>query len=335
MPKHIALDLGTSNTRMYVKGRGIVMRSPTVVTVEKQSGEIIATGREAKRMIGKTPANMTAHRPIRNGVLTDFDVASDMLHEFFCKSEALSLFNRPVVLVSIPENCTQVEALAFENVILSAGAKAVGTVSSAIAAAVGAGLKISSPRGCMLVDVGGGMTQISVISSGSVIRSRTLKFAGDKFDSAIVSYLRTKRDLYIGEGSAEMIKVRVGSVSEGVARGEVEVSGHNEKRKCAQTIRVGTSDVYLAIHSAMEAICRAIVSVLESTPPEIASDISDYGLLLVGGGANIHGLPELIKKKTGLRVTVAKNPMDCECVGLGKIIEHPEIIPESVLYKNR
>ena len=335
MPKHIGLDLGTANTRMFVKGKGIIMRSPTVVTVDKDEEKVVALGREAKMMIGKTPSHMEAFRPIRNGVVADFEVASLMLREYFVRTEALSLFNRPVVLVSTPENCTEVERLAVENAIFAAGAKAVGTVKSSIAAAIGAGLRINSPRGCMIVDIGAGMTQVALISSGRIVKSRAIKLGGDKLDNAIINNLLARRDLFIGEISAEMIKVKIGAAIEGVSRGFADVSGRNEKLKCAQTVRVSTGDVYNAIHTALEAICRTILGVLESSPPEIAGDISDFGVMLVGGGANIVGIGELITKKTGLRVTVAKNPMDCECIGIGRLIEKPSILTDGVLYKNR
>ena len=335
MPKHVGLDLGTSNTRMFIRGKGIILRSPTVVAIDKYEDAVVALGRDAKQMIGKTPANIEAFRPIRNGVVADFEVTAMMVHEFFIRTEALSLFNRPVVLASAPENCTQVERLAFENTIFEAGAKAVGLINSPIAAAIGAGLKINSPRGCMIVDIGAGMTQVSTISSGSIVRSRSIKLAGDKLDGAIIASLRAKRDLFIGDVSAEMIKVRIGSALENINRGELQVSGRNERRKCAQTVNVKTQDVYEAIHSALDAICRTITSVLESSPPEIASDVSDYGIMLVGGGANIHGIAELISKRTRLRVTVAQNPMDCECIGLGRLIEKPSLIPSGILYKNR
>jgi len=335
MPKHIGIDLGTSNTRMFVKGKGIILRSPTVVTIDKNDDEVVALGREAKYMIGKTPSSMEAFRPIRNGVVADFEVAAIMLHEFFVRTEALSLFNRPVVLVSTPENCTEVERLAVENALFAAGAKAVGMVRSSLAAAIGAGLKINSPKGCMIVDIGGGMTQVTVISSGGIVRSRAVKLAGDKLDMAIINNLRSMRGLYVGEVTAEMLKVRLGSAIQGVDRGVLEVSGRNEVLKCAQTIKVTSEDIHRAIHTALEAICRTISSLMESVPPEIASDISDYGIMLVGGGANIHGIAELINQKTRLRVTVAKNPMDCECLGIGKLIERPSIIPGGILYKNR
>jgi len=335
MPKHIGLDLGTSNTRMFVKGKGIILRSPTVVTVDKDDDKVVALGREAKMMIGKTPSNMEAYRPIRNGVVADFEVTTLMLREYFVRTESLSLFNRPVVLVSTPENCTEVERLAVENAIFAAGAKAVGTVKSSLAAAIGAGLRVNDHRGCMIVDIGAGMTQVAVISSGRIIKSRAVKIGGDRLDNAIINNLLTKRNLFIGEMSAEMIKVKIGAAVSGIDRGACDVSGRNEKLKCAQSVRITTDDVYGAIHTALESICRTISSVLESSPPEIAGDISNFGIMLVGGGANIVGISELITKKTGLRVTVAKNPMDCECVGIGRLIERPSILQDGILYKNR
>ncbi len=335
MPRHIGLDIGTSNLRMYIKGRGIVLRSPTVVAVDRNEDSVVALGSRAKQMIGKTPAHITAFRPIRNGVVADFEVTALMIHEHLVQTEALSLFNRPVVLVSTPENCTEVERLAVENAIFEAGAKAVGMVRSSIAAAIGAGLKINSPRGCMIVDIGGGMTQVAVISSGGIVRSKAIKLAGDKLDGAIINNLRAKRDLFIGDMSAEKIKIQIGAAMPDISRGTVEVSGRNERRKCAQSIYVNTADVYDAISPALDSICRTITAVLGVTPPEIASDIWDFGIMLVGGGANIPGISELITQRTGLRVTVAKNPMDCECIGIGKLIEKPSILQTGILYKNR
>ena len=335
MPKHIGLDLGTSNTRMFIKGKGIVLRSPTVVAVDKNTDKVVALGKDAKRMIGKTPAHIAAFRPIKNGVIADFEATSIMIHEMLVRTEALSLFNRPVVVVSAPTKCSEVERLAIENAVFDAGAKAVGIVRSPLAAAIGAGIKINSTRGSMIVDIGGGMTQSTVICSGGIVKSNAIKLAGDKLDGAIINNLRTKRGLYIGDVSAEMIKLRVGSAVAGVDRGLLEVSGRNEILKCAQTININSADVYEALKPALEAICRSIMNVLEVTPPEIASDIFDYGIMLVGGGANIVGIGDLIKKKTGLRVTIAKNPMDCECIGIGKLIENPGLLPDGILYKNR
>jgi rod shape-determining protein MreB len=306
-----------------------------VVAVDKTDDSIVAIGRKAKEMIGKTPAYIQAYRPIKSGVIADFEVTARMVHEYLVKTEALSLFNRPVVLVSTPGKCTEVERMAVENAIFESGAKAVGTVKAPIAAAIGAGLKINSTRGCMIVDIGGGMTQAAVICSGGIVRSSAIKLAGDKLDGAIINSLKTRRGLFIGDISAEMIKLKLGVAVSGIDRGDALVSGRNEILKCAETIRVTTAEVYEAIHMGLEAICRTIMNVLETTPPEIASDIWDYGIMLVGGGANIVGIGELITKKTGLRVTIARNPMDCAAIGLGRIIENPRLLPDGVLYKNR
>ncbi len=334
MPKHIGLDLGTSHTRMTIKNQ-IVFRSPTVVAIDKTDDSIVAIGRKAKEMIGKTPAHIQAFRPIKNGVIADFEVTARMIHEYLVRTEALSLFNRPIVLVSVPGRCTEVERLALENAIFDAGAKAVGTIRSPIAAAIGAGLKINSAKGCMIVDIGAGMTQAAVICSGGIVRSSAIKLAGDKLDGAIINSLRTKRGLFIGDISAEMLKIKIGAAMPGVNRGEALVSGRNEILKCAETIRVTSADIYDAIHIGLEAICRSIMNVLETTPPEVASDIWDHGIMLVGGGANIVGIGELITKKTGLRVRIAPNPRDCECIGIGKIIENPRLVADGILYKNR
>lgn len=335
MPKHIGLDVGTSNTRMYMRGQGIIMRSPTVVAIDKHSEDVFAVGKDAKLMIGKTPPHIEVYRPVRDGVVVDLEVTSMMLHEYFRIKEALSLFNRPVVLASAPENCTEVERRALEDAIFEAGAKAVGIVPSPIAAAVGAGLNVGSSKGCMIVDIGGGMTQISVISAGRIIRSKAIKLGGDKIDNAIIASLKSTKDLYIGEFSAEMLKVKIGSALPSSKRGSIEVSGRNERLRCAQAIKVSCDDVYGAMIKPVDVICRTITSVLDSTPDEIASDISNYGIMLVGGGANIHGVAELINQRTRLRVTIAKSPMDCECIGLGRLIERPSIIPGGILYKNR
>jgi len=335
LPKHIGLDLGTSNLRMYMKGRGIILREPAVVAVDKQEDCVVALGRDAKSMIGKTPAHIEAYRPIRDGTIADYGVSVMMLHEHFKKTQALSLFNRPVVLVGVPDGYTEAEEMSVENVLFDAGAKAVGIVKSPMVSAIGAGLRVNSSRACMIVDIGGGVTQVAVISSGGIVRSRTVKLGGCKLDSVIINYIKSKKGLCIGEISAEMIKVKIGTASPKINRGMVQVSGRNEKLKCAQTVSVTSAEIYDAIRMALEAVCRTILGVVETLPPETAADISDYGIMLVGGGANIPGVGEFISARTGLRVTVAKNPMDCECLGMGRIIEHPEILSGGILYKNR
>ncbi len=335
MSKHIGLDMGTSNLRLYMKGRGIVLRAPTVVSVDKQEDCVVALGRDAKSMIGKTPSHIQACRPIRDSVVSAYSVAVMMLHEHFKKTQAYTVFSRPVVLVGAPAGYTEAEGMSLENLLFDAGAKAVGIIQSPIASAIGAGLRVNSTKACMVVDIGGGTTEIAVMRSGGIVRYKTVKLGGSRLDLAIINNIKSKKGLSIGEISAEMIKVKIGSATPAANKNVVQVSGRNETLRCAQTILVTSDDVYEPMCAALEAICRATLSVIESTPPEIAADIADYGIMLTGGGACISGVGEFISKKTGLRVTVAKNPMDCMCQGLGRLIEHPEILPSGVLYKNR
>lgn len=335
MPKHVGLDMGTSNLRLYMKGRGVILRAPTVVAVDKQEDCVVALGRDAKSMIGKTPAHIEACRPMKDGAISAYSIAVMMLHEHFKKTQAYTVFNRPVVLVGVPSGYTETEGMSFENMLFDAGAKAVGFVETPMAAAIGAGLMVNGPRACMIVDIGGGTTDIAVIRSGGIVRSRTLKLGGNKLDFAIMNNIRSKRGLCIGEISAEMIKVKIGSAIPSLSKNAVQVSGRNERLKCAQTLLIRPEDIYEPLSVAIDAICRAILSVVESTPPEVAADIADFGIMLVGGGANIPGIAEFITAKTRLRVTIAKNPMDCVCLGLGKLIEHPDILSGGIIYKNR
>lgn len=335
VPKHIGLDMGTSNLRMYQKGRGVILRAPTVVAVDKQEESVVALGRDAKSMIGRTPPQIQTYRPIRDGLVADYEVTVMMIHEYLKRTEALSFFSRPVVLVGVPDGYTEAEEMTVENSLFDAGAKAVGIIRAPMAAALGSGLRVTSHRACMIADIGGGVTQVAVISSSMIVSSRTVKVGGNKLDSAIIYNIRREKGLSIGEISAEMIKVKIGAAQSGINRGVVQVSGRNEQLKCAQTITVTSEDVFESISKGLEAICRAILSVLESTPPELAADISDYGIMLVGGGANFPGLAEFISSRTGLRVTIAKNPMDCECLGLGRIIENPGVFSGDIIYKNR
>lgn len=335
MPKHVGLDMGTSNLRLYMKGRGIVLRAPSVVAVDKQEDCVVALGREAKSMIGKTPAHIQACRPIKDGVVSAYSVAVMMLHEHFKRTQAYTVFNRPVVLVGAPCGHTEAEAMSLENLLFDAGAKAVGIVHLPMAAAIGAGLRVGGPRACMVVDIGGGTTEIAVIRSGGIVASKTVKLGGNKLDVAIINSIKNKKGLCIGEISAEMIKVKIGSANPTLCKSMVQVSGRNETLKCAQTLLISSADISEPVCMALEAICRAIRSVVESTPPEVAADIADYGIMLTGGGACILGAGEFIAQKTRLRVTIAKNPMDCVCLGLGKLIEHPEILSGGILYTNR
>ena len=335
MPKHIGLDIGTSNLRLYMKGRGVILRAPTVVAIDKQEDSVVALGQDAKSMIGKTPAHIEACRPMKEGVISAYSTAVMMLHEYFKKTQAYTVFSRPLALVGVPSGFTETEGMSFENMLLDAGAEAVGFIETPMAAAIGAGLRINGPRACMIVDIGGGVTDIAVIRSGGIVRSRTVKLGGNKLDYAIINSIKNKRGLCIGEISAEMIKIKIGAADPALNKNVVKVSGRNEKLKCAQTLSIRSEDICEPICAALDAICRAILSVVESTPPEIAADIADFGIMLAGGGANILGVADYISKRTRLRVTVAKTPTDCVCLGMGRLIEHPEILSGGIIYKNR
>ncbi len=335
MAKHIGLDLGTSNTRMYIKGQGIILRSSTVIALKRETEEVVEIGNEARRMIGKTPPDIKVYKPIKKGVVADYDVAWILVNEYFKRTESLTLFNRPVVLTTLNENCTEVDAMALSEIILRAGARGVAVIPSSIATAVGAGLNIRSPKGCMLVDMGGGSTSISVISSCEIVESRRIEPAGQSIDRAIKNVLLAKHDLVIGDSDSELLKVRIGSALPGLKRMKMEVCGNNNLHKCIQTVKVSTEDIQQVITGALESICRNIIAVFKSLPGELANDISEYGIMLCGGGSNLAGVADYISQRTRLRVTVAKNPMDCQVIGLGRIIEKPGILPGGVVYKNK
>ncbi len=335
MPKHIGLDMGTSNLRLYMKSRGIILRTPSVVAIDKQEDVVVALGADAKSMIGKTPSYIEACKPISCGSVSAYSAAVMMLHEHFKRTQAYTVFSRPVVLADIPCGHTETERMSLENLLLDSGARAVGIIESPMAAAIGAGLRVNGSRACMIVDIGGGTTDIAVIKSGGIVKFRTVRLGGGKLDLAIMNVIKNKRGLCIGEVSAEMIKVNVGAAMPGLNKNVVSVSGRNEQLKRAQTVTLGAKDIFEPICTALEAICRAILSVVESTPPEVAADIADYGIMLTGGCARILGIGEFISSKTRLRVTIAKNPMDCVCLGMGRLIERPDILSGGILYKNR
>ncbi len=335
MAKHIGLDLGTSNTRMYIRGQGIMLRSSTVIAVNKDNDDVVALGNEAKLMIGKTPESIRVYRPIKKGAVADYDIAATMVNEYLRRTESLSLFNRPVVLTALNENCTEVEEMALTEIILRAGARAVGVVPSSIATAVGAGLRIRSPKGCMLVDLGGGSTDIAVISAGEIVESRRVEPSGSGFDRAIYNVLLARRDLLIGEVDAENLKVRVGAAIPGIRKAKMQVCGINSLHKCIQTVTVDTEELQQVISGALDAICRNILGVFRSIPTELANDISEYGIMLTGGGANLPGVANLINQKTKLRVTVAQRPMDSLIIGLGRLIETPNLLPGGIVYRNK
>ena len=323
MAKQIGIDLGTSNTMIFVKDKGIVLRAPSVVSIDRRTREIIASGRTAKRMIGKTPGNILALRPLKDGVITDLEVTSLMLHDFFTRLDMTSMFNRPSALVCIPYGVTEVERRAVEDAVFEAGAKNVGLIDEPIAAAVGAGVQVSKARGAMLVDLGGGVSEAAVISLGGVVQSNSLRTAGDELDLAIVNYLKATRNILIGEVSAEMLKVKIGTAIDGIDRGSVEVCGRDLQTGLAITVEVSTAEVREAIREPLSEIVSMIKMTLEETPPELSADIFDFGIVMVGGGSLLPGIDQVIHEKTGIRVIVPQKPRprDCVCVGLGRMLQ--------------
>ena len=321
MAKQIGIDLGTSNTMIFVKDKGIVLRAPSVVSIDRTTHEVIASGRTAKRMIGKTPGNIRALRPLKDGVITDLEVTSLMLHDFFERLDMTSMFNRPSALVCIPYGVTEVERRAVEDATFEAGAKNVGLIDEPIAAAVGAGIQVSKARGAMLIDLGGGVSEAAIISLGGVVQSNSLRTAGDEMDLAIVNYLKQTRNVLIGEISAEILKKKIGTAIEGIDRGSAEVCGRDLRTGLATTITVTTEEIREAIRDPLSEIVSMVKMTLETTPPELSADIFDFGIVMVGGGALLPGIDQAINDRTGIRVIIPKRPTDCVCIGLGRMIQ--------------
>ncbi len=335
LAKLIGLDVGTSNVRMYVKGNGIVLRSPSVVAV-RYPDEIISVGTAAKNMLGRTPQNISVVCPVSCGVISDLEIAGAMLEENFKQTKVKTIMSRPTVLASVPVNCTSVECQALENAIFEAGAKSVGLIKAPIASALGAGLNVMRPKGFMLVEIGAGMSQVAVISSGEIVRSRSIKIAGIHLNSAIISYIKRKYDIDIGDDTAEIIKVRLGCAMPGMKTQTMKITGRSNTYKRNIEVEVTSADIYEAMKNPLAAICRMIKATLsELSGHEITNDIYDTGVVLVGGGAGIVGMPHLIREATSLKIGVAKQYMDCCCRGIGRIIENPDILGSRISYSGR
>ncbi len=320
MAKQIGIDLGTSNTMIFLKDKGIVLRAPSVVCLERGTHDVIASGRQAKRMLGKTPNNIRALRPLKDGVITDLEVTSLMLRDFFTQLDMTSMFNRPSALVCIPYGVTEVERRAVEDATFEAGAKNVGLIDEPIAAAVGAGIKVSKARGAMLIDLGGGVSETAVLSLGGVVQSNSIRIAGDEMDQAIVTFLKQHRNILIGEITAERLKKTIGTAIEGIDRGSMEVCGRDLRTGLAKTVEVTTDEIRHALREPLAEILAMVKGTLEETPPELAADIFDFGIVMVGGGSMLPGIDTAIHERTGIRVMVAKRPMDSVCMGLGRML---------------
>lgn len=321
MSKHLGIDLGTANTLVYMKGKGIVLREPSVVAFDQMRRRVVAVGSEAKRMIGKTPGNIIAQRPLQDGVIADFDKTASMLHSFFSEVSAGGVLTRPTVMICIPYGVTEVERRAVEDATYEAGAKSVALVEEPIASAIGSGLKISSARGSMIVDIGGGTTEVAIISLRGIVVSRSIRTAGNKFDEAIVNYMKRAHKVLIGDSTAEALKKQIGSVHPSMDRGELEIRGRNLNTGLPAVMTVTSAQIREALREPVNEIIDTIRVALENTPPELSADIFDFGIMLSGGGALLGGMSTLITERTGVRVTVAKRPLESVALGLGRVIE--------------
>lgn len=317
----IGIDLGTATVIAYVKGKGIVLREPSVVAVDNNTGEVLAVGKEARRMLGRTPGNIVATRPLREGVISNYTVTEKMLKYFISKVCGKFVF-APRIMICIPSQVTEVEKKAVIDAASQAGAKKVYLIEEPIAAAIGAGIDISKPCGNMVVDIGGGTTDIAVISLGGSVVSESLKIAGDKFDEAIVKYIKKKHNVMIGERTAEDLKINIGCVYPKIQDMEMDIRGRDLITGLPKTITIHSSEMLEALIEPAMMIVDSVHSVLEKTPPELAADISDRGIYMTGGGCLVDGLDKLIQAKTGINVMIAQEAISCVALGTGKALDN-------------
>lgn len=319
----IGIDLGTASVLVYVKGKGVVLKEPSVVAFDRNTNKIKAIGEEARLMLGRTPGNIVAVRPLRQGVISDYTVTEKMLSYFISRTVGKSLFGRkPRISVCVPSGATEVEKKAVEDATYQAGAREVSIIEEPVAAAIGAGIDIAKPCGNMIVDIGGGTADIAVISLGGVVVSNSIKVAGDDFDEAIVRFMRKKHNLLIGERTAEEIKINVGTVYKRPENLTMDVRGRNLVTGLPKTVTVTSEETEEALREPAYQIVDAVHNVLERTPPELAADISDRGIVLTGGGSLIQGLEELIEEKTGINTMTAEDPLTAVAIGTWKYIEY-------------
>ena len=322
----LAIDLGTANTLVFAVGKGVVVNEPSIVAVNKHNGAIEAVGREAKEMVGRTPGNIVSIRPLRDGVIADFKVTEKMLDYFIHKAHNRRIFVHPRIVIGVPSEITPVEKRAVQDSAYRAHASEVHLVEQAMMAAIGAGLPITEPSGSMIVDIGGGTTDIAVISLSGVVYSRSVRVAGNEMDEAITNYMKRKYNLLIGERTAEMIKMEIGSASSLDKPTTVEIKGRHLLEGIPKTITLGDSEVREALSDCVGTILNAIRVALERTPPELSADISDRGIVVTGGGALLKNLDKRIRDETGLPVTIAENPLTCVVLGTGKMLHDFDLL---------
>lgn len=318
----LGIDLGTASILVYVKGKGVVLKEPSVVAFDRDTNMIKAIGEEARLMLGRTPGNIVAVRPLRQGVISDYIVTEKMIKYFVQKALGKRTFKKPNISICVPSGVTEVEKKAVEEAAFAAGAREVHLIEEPVAAAIGAGIDISKPCGNMIVDIGGGTSDIAVISLGGTVVNTSLKVAGDDFDEAIVRYVRKKHNLLIGDRTAEDIKIKIGTTYHPLVEDEsMEVRGRNLVTGLPKTVTVTASETEEALHETTSQIVEAVIGVLERTPPELSADILDRGIVLTGGGALLRGLEELIEERTGINTMTAEDPMKVVAIGTGQYVE--------------
>ena len=330
----IAIDLGTSNILVYVKGKGVVFEEPSVVAVDKATGKVLKVGKDAQLMLGRTPGNILAVRPLKDGVISQYDVTLKLLKHFIRKTTGASIF-KPRVMVCVPSGITEVEERAVYDATIAAGAKKTYLIEEPIAAAIGAGIDISKPRGNMIVDIGAGTTDVAVISLGSIVVSDSLKLAGDTIDEAIIKYIRRKYNVLIGEVTAEEIKKKLGAALPLDNQYVMDVKGRCLNEGLPKMITITSDEVREAVSPVAKAIADAVCHVLERTPPELVGDIAANGIILTGGGSLIYGLDRLIENSCGIKTFIAENPTTCVVIGTGRSLDNIPVLPEGIINISR
>ncbi len=320
--RDIGIDLGTANVLIHVKGRGIVLNEPSVVAIDRNTNRVLAVGEEARRMVGRTPGNIVAIRPLKDGVIADFDVTEAMLKYFINKLNVKGFLSKPRILICCPTNITSVEQKAIKEAAEKSGGKKIYLEEEPKVAAIGAGMDIFQPSGNMVVDIGGGTTDVAVLSMGDIVTSTSIKMAGDKFDTEILNYIKKQYKLLIGERTAENIKINIGTVSPESKKEEMDIRGRDMVSGLPRTITVTSEEIGQALRESVSVIVQAAKSVLERTPPELSADIIDRGVILTGGGALLHGIDMLLAEELKVPVLIAENPMDCVAIGTGVMLDN-------------
>lgn len=333
--KDIGIDLGTANTLVFMKGKGIIMREPSVVAVDTKTDTVRYVGHEAKEVIGRTPGSIVAVRPLKDGVIADFDITASMLQIFMKKACGNTSMFRPRCIICIPSGVTEVERRAVKEAALKAGAKQVQVIEEPMAAAIGAGLPVEEASGSMVVDIGGGTSEVAVISLGGIVAARSVRVGGDEFDQSIIAYIKRKYNLLIGERTSELIKIEIGSAYPLEVETAIDIKGRNLVDGLPKNIQIKSEEIREALSEPIERIIDAIKETLERTPPELSADIIDHGITLTGGGALLRNLDELIHERTGIDVHIAENPLDCVAAGTGKVLENMDLLGESLADADR